>query len=262
MILKYHYWYFKSAIPEYICDQIVEMGLRKMHDERKKFGDHVIAGTTGGWRQKQAGKDKIPSNTETAANLVNKGIDIDNVYLRDSSVTFLNDPNLYDLVWPFIREANQRAAWNFDWDYTEDMQFTKYSVDQFYGWHSDSSELPYRLFNPEVDSIRKNTNGSPYTNHFGETSPEDHQATDNSNMIGKIRKLSVTISLNNPDDYEGGNLKFDLGAHRPDQYHTCTEIRPKGSIIVFPSHVPHQVTPVTCGTRYSLVSWSLGAPFK
>jgi|TARA_B110000503_G_C7140054_1_gene410466 PKHD-type hydroxylase len=261
MILKYPYWYFKSAIPEYFCDQIVEMGLRKMYDERTKFGDHVIAGTTGGWRQRQSGKNAIPANNDTAANLANKGIALDDVYLRDSSVTFLNDPNLYDIVWPFIREANQHAGWNFDWDYTEDMQFTKYGVDQFYGWHSDSSELPYRLFDPEVDPVRKNTDGSPYTNHFGETAPEDHHATDNPNMIGKIRKLSVTVSLNDPD-YEGGNLQFDLGAHRPDQYHTCTEIRPKGSIIVFPSHVPHQVTPVTRGTRYSLVSWSLGAPFK
>ena len=27
---------------------------------------------------------------------------------------------------------------------------------------------------------------------------------------GKIRKLSVTISLNDPDEYEGGNLEFDF----------------------------------------------------
>ena len=41
-----------------------------------------------------------------------------------------------------------------------------------------------------------------------------------------------------------------------------TEIRPRGSIIVFPSFVWHRVTPVTKGTRYSLVVWSLGYPFK
>ena len=108
MILKYNYWYFISAIPEYICDQIVEMGLRKMYDEREQFGDSVIAGTTGGWRHKQPGKSTTPANHETTANLVKSGVDINEVYLRDSSVTFLNDSNLYDLIWPFIKEANIR----------------------------------------------------------------------------------------------------------------------------------------------------------
>ena len=40
------------------------------------------------------------------------------------------------------------------------------------------------------------------------------------------------------------------------------EILPKGSIIVFPSFVWHRVKPVTKGTRYSLVMWNLGYPFK
>ena len=40
------------------------------------------------------------------------------------------------------------------------------------------------------------------------------------------------------------------------------DILPKGSIIVFPSHLWHRVRPVTSGTRYSLVTWNLGKPFK
>jgi PKHD-type hydroxylase len=46
------------------------------------------------------------------------------------------------------------------------------------------------------------------------------------------------------------------------RYHTCTEIRPRGSIIVFPSFIHHLVTPVTEGTRYSLVIWNLGKMFR
>ena len=42
----------------------------------------------------------------------------------------------------------------------------------------------------------------------------------------------------------------------------ATEILPKGSIIIFPSFVWHRVKPVTKGTRYSLVMWNLGKPFK
>jgi len=51
----------------------------------------------------------------------------------------------------------------------------------------------------------------------------------------------------------------------PDKEHNrkiCTEILPRGSIVVFPSHVWHRVRPVTKGVRYSLVIWNLGYPFK
>jgi PKHD-type hydroxylase len=116
--------------------------------------------------------------------------------------------------------------------------------------------------NPEVDLYHKNTDGTTMLDLFGEPMPEDHTATTNEKMIGKIRKLSVTISLNEPTEYKGGNLRFDLGPHRPDRYHTCKEIRPRGSVVVFPSHIQHQVTPVTFGTRYSLVAWNLGKPFR
>ena len=42
----------------------------------------------------------------------------------------------------------------------------------------------------------------------------------------------------------------------------CTEILPKGSLVVFPSFVWHRVKPVTKGVRYSLVIWNLGYPFR
>jgi len=42
----------------------------------------------------------------------------------------------------------------------------------------------------------------------------------------------------------------------------CKEIKPKGSVVVFPSFVWHRVKPVTAGTRYSLVIWNLGWPFR
>ena len=86
---------------------------------------------------------------------------------------------------------------------------------------------------------------------------------DNPNQFNKTRKLSVTVNLTNPKNYKGGNLKFDFGPHAGNKrYHTCKEIRPRGSIIVFPSFVHHLVTPVTEGTRYSLVIWNLGKMFK
>jgi PKHD-type hydroxylase len=36
----------------------------------------------------------------------------------------------------------------------------------------------------------------------------------------------------------------------------------QGTVIVFPSYVLHEVTPITQGTRHSLVAWLAGDPFK
>ena len=82
---------------------------------------------------------------------------------------------------------------------------------------------------------------------------------------GKIRKLSVTVSLSDEKDYSGGELEFDFRQQSPDkrnQTRECKEILPKGSLVVFPSFVWHRVKPVKKGVRYSLVVWNLGYPFQ
>ena len=260
MILDYDYWYFESAIKPEICDAIVEAGLAKMHEQEKAFGKEVSVATTGGWQHKDEGL--VASNDLTMEGLKKKGITPDQSYVRDSNITWLNDPYLYDMVQSFVAEANKNANWNFDWDYTEEFQFTKYGPGQFYGWHVDMGSKPYRQFDPNVDKYKLKKDGSPLLDTFGNPLTEDNLASTNPNLIGKVRKLSVTISLNRPEEYKGGNLRFDFGPHADKRYHTCKEIRPQGSVIVFPSHIYHQVTPVTEGTRYSLVAWNLGYPFR
>jgi len=73
---------------------------------------------------------------------------------------------------------------------------------------------------------------------------------------GLVRKLSITIQLSAPEDYEGGQLALHLGGE--------PKLMPKehGKLIAFPSYVLHEVQPITKGTRYSLVAWVTGAPFK
>jgi PKHD-type hydroxylase len=83
-------------------------------------------------------------------------------------------------------------------------------------------------------------------------------------LVGKIRKLSVTVSLSDSNDYKGGELEFDFrnGEHgKISNIVECKEIKSKGSLVVFPSFVWHRVKPVTKGTRYSLVIWHCGLPF-
>lgn len=75
-----------------------------------------------------------------------------------------------------------------------------------------------------------------------------------------IRKLSFTIQLSDVSDYEGGELKIYNG--KKSIYTNKEEFvvakKDKGTIIFFPSNATHEVTPVTKGNRYSLVSWAQG----
>lgn len=267
MILPYQYWYFKSALSNEVCDQILELGLNKLHDTIDKHGINSTMATTGDFKQKDSPVRKNSHTQQamdnsTASELTSQGINIEDVYIRDSNVVFLSDRWLGELIWPYIHQANKSAGWNFEWDFTEDLQFTKYSVGQFYGWHADSAVYPYGEFRPDEHEHLLDSAGKELLDIDGHPLPKDSHLTTNPNMIGKIRKLSVTVSLNDPAMYDGGNLKFDYGPHAPgERYYECEEIRPRGSIIVFPSHLYHQVTPVTRGTRYSLVAWNLGKPF-
>ena len=73
------------------------------------------------------------------------------------------------------------------------------------------------------------------------------------------RKLSMTIQLSDSKDYEGGDFKFyDPIVESPDP----DKLRAKGTVLVFPSFLPHAVTPVTKGERKSLVVWADGPELK
>ena len=71
-----------------------------------------------------------------------------------------------------------------------------------------------------------------------------------------IRKLSFSIMLTDPIVYEGGELLLKTSAF------PIKTLNKKGTIIFFPSYVLHEVTPVTKGTRKTLVGWVLGPNFK
>ena len=212
MNLQNYYYYFQSALTPRFCDELIKYGISQQEQ---------LALTGGQTNKINEGK---PLNDKDIVDLKKK---------RDSNIVWLNDRWIYKEIQPFIHQANRLAGWNFDWDFSESCQFTKYKLNQFYDWHCDSWEAPYA--NP-----------------------------DNKDTNGKIRKLSVTCSLSAPEDYEGGELEFDFRNMDPDKQSVrkCAEIKPRGSIVVFPSHVWHRVKPVTKGTRYSLVIWNLGYPFR
>ena len=145
-----------------------------------------------------------------------------------------------------INQANLDANWMFQWDHIENHQYTIYRhrpdakvTGDFYTWHTDS----------------------------GATAQSEG---------GRIRKISSTIQLSNPDENEGGHFQwiepvglFDklkstgVQTVNVDPYIQTAPFSAKerGSFIIFPSFVHHQVQPVTRGTRVSLVSWYHGQPY-
>jgi PKHD-type hydroxylase len=71
-----------------------------------------------------------------------------------------------------------------------------------------------------------------------------------------VRKLSISIQLTNPEEYEGGELYL-----YDDDKGTLMD-KTQGTLIIFPSYILHEVMPVTKGERNSLVTWVTGKQFK
>jgi PKHD-type hydroxylase len=71
------------------------------------------------------------------------------------------------------------------------------------------------------------------------------------------RKLSVSVQLSDPAVYTGSELRLHS---RGTEF--VSTVRDRGSMIAFPSYAVHEVTPLLSGTRYSLVSWIVGPPYK
>jgi PKHD-type hydroxylase len=146
---------------------------------------------------------------------------------RESGVAFLEFARdlqfLYENVDKLVKRANQLAGWNFDYNYIEPIQYTVYGKGQYYDWHQDQT-----------------TKGNQ-----------------------SKRKLSFVMLLDDEESFEGGELQIEWGS--PDdpenRVHTLN-LKTAGSVVVFPSSVWHRVTPVTKGTRRTLVGWIHGPEFK
>jgi PKHD-type hydroxylase len=149
---------------------------------------------------------------------------------RNSEVHWTTEQWLYDLIWPYMEEANEVSGWKLAVMSAEVLQVTRYKKGEYYNWHKDGPS----------DSL------SAYDNPA------------NSFIDGKVRKISFSLILN--DDFEGGDFEFcsyEAGESM------ITPIKAKrGDMIFFPSGMEHRVRPVTKGTRYSLVGWFVGPPIK
>lgn len=140
--------------------------------------------------------------------------------IRNSNIAFFRSSDesnkwIYERLTGAIININKQF-WNFDLTRIETLQYSEYGVGQFYKEHID---MMYQAPNQGV------------------------------------RKLSFTVQLTDPKEYDGGDVIIKNGTNAPIH-------KNKGTISFFPSYVLHEVTPITKGTRHALVGWITGPAFK
>ena len=72
-----------------------------------------------------------------------------------------------------------------------------------------------------------------------------------------IRKMSASLQLSRPEEYEGADLWIS-----PDGRTKTSALTPKGSFTVFPSFVLHGIDPLKSGKRLALVLWYKGPAWR
>ena len=133
-----------------------------------------------------------------------------------SWIPFDELPHLYETLDTFIQKTNLNHFGFDDIRITEQAQFTEYPVGGFYDWHMDTDVV-----------MRKEP---------------------------PVRKISMTLLLNNESEFEGGHLEIMA----PGRFQKLQ----RGHALCFASFINHRVSPVTRGVRQSLVVWFGGKPFR
>ena len=279
MLLSDYYWFFQGAIDDDVCDAIIARGQDRMFEEKIKYGDEGVIAQVGGKSSvrnigESEQKRKVSGAGKTKEEMIQAGINLDDAFQRDSYVSFFSDEWIYKVLHEYLHKANTSAGWEYDVDYSEQLQYTEYKSKgesgqgQFYGWHCDGQWGEYKLFDKDNQdhsntALLRDDNGKLMPGLAARPQFVDNTWPHNAEWDGKVRKLSMTVNLTDPGEYSGGEFQIDRGPHfGEERYYTVSEIRPRGSVIVFPSFVYHQVTPVEWGERKSLVMWTLGPKWR
>lgn len=142
-----------------------------------------------------------------------------------------------------IKWIPQNEKW--DWLYEKLMNFAIEANDQLWGF--DLLTAPEQI---------------QYTEYLATDEGKYEWHQDIGPGIPSLRKVSITVQLSHPDEYEGGDLQIWLGGDPRDPSSTLSCARGHGTVVVFPSYLPHQVSPVTKGIRRSFVLWVGGEHYK
>jgi PKHD-type hydroxylase len=143
-------------------------------------------------------------------------------------------------LWHYVERANRE---NFLYDLKcidgESLQYTRYQEGEFYNWHNDAGLATQ--FKPTA------------VGNDNEKLTQDYVPQ----MTEQVRKLSFSLQLSDPDDYEGGNVVLLDEAGR-----RYVAPRQRGTIVLFDSRTQHRVCKVRKGVRKSIVGWVVGPRWK
>jgi len=120
-----------------------------------------------------------------------------------------------------------------------------------------NKECDWHFHIDRIESIQiiKLKEGSSYPFHMDLTKPRRGKG-----FHQKQRKLSCILSLNNPSEYIGGNFKLqDINTKSINNIQSQLT---KGSLLIFPSFIPHSMDEIEHGQRYNIVTWIEGLSFR
>ena len=164
----------------------------------------------------ESGRAQQPQKAQVGMGKPGGGTDTKKRITTISWIPFKEMSHMYEDLNSFIQKTNENHFGFGDIRITEQAQFTEYPVGGFYDWHMDSDV---------------NMQHEP-----------------------PVRKISMTLLLNDPSEFEGGDLELMA----PGKF---AELK-QGHAIIFASFLNHRVAPVTKGVRQSLVVWFGGKPFR
>ena len=211
---------YYTGLPNKVIDSIEE-------DLENNFGGEL--------RQSIVGHN--PQGDEGDRNFIDKQI-------RDAKNAWIPTTHwVGGFCWHYVTRAN-RDNFCYDLEHIdqESLQYTVYGDGEYYGWHSDAD---LDTFYTPLSNFNRNRNNEEIGRDYLNKNCE------------KVRKLSFSLIISDPDTYQGGN--FEIKGSNGKVY---LAPRQRGMIILFDSRAVHRVTKVTGGIRKSIVGWTVGPRWK
>ncbi len=148
--------------------------------------------------------------------------------VRISKVAFMNKNENTEWLFEkfnYVINRTNHEYYGFDLYGYESIQYTTYDKDGTFDWHTDL------LYDDKLGNTKE----------------------------GDTRKLSLVMLLNTPgEDFTGGEFLINAGK----QEDAIKIDMSRGTVVMFPSFVPHRVAPILSGVRKSLVIWVEGPKFR
>ena len=139
-----------------------------------------------------------------------------------SHIPFEKAPKIYSDILGWMQLVNRNRFGFEGMEMHEAGQYSEYSEGDFYNWHIDLG-----------------VNATP---------------------MPPVRKISLSLLLNDPKEFEGGEL--EIFSRADDTNDNFVFKLKQGQPLFFASFHVHRVKPITSGNRKSLVMWFGGTPLK